>query len=246
MQIFTVENAARNFGWINVDSKDKIANSIDKDKYDEIFLKSCAKSTVKVCLWILFYQLTILASALILSVPATIIPLTNSIDYPGYWWEPIITGGFFVNSLYESAYTLVECKLYYGFEFLFSFKTLAWLWAIMMLAMSIPYVIAYLVWSVMLGYNHPIPLLGIICYLSWNVALFIAIWFLFPEQLRRRYGSEIRTYIWYRLWFFFSSQQKNALSMILGLLPSGFQWIMAFVLPQFFLFSIPYRMACRR
>ena len=56
-------------------------------------------------------------------------------------------------------------------------------------------------------------------------------WFLFPYPLRKKEGPEIRSYIKYRLWFFFSSQQKNALNMIIGLLPSGFQWIMAFLLP---------------
>ena len=141
MEIFTVENTGRNVGWINIDNKDKTANSFDKNKYDDIFLKVCDKSTIKAFLWILFYLLVTLISGLVLPMPATIIPLTNSIEYPGYWWEPIITGGFFVNSLYESAYTLVECKLYYEFEFLFSFKTLAWLWIIMMLAMSGPYII---------------------------------------------------------------------------------------------------------
>ena len=231
MEIATVDNVARNIGWTDSSSKVHSSDTMNRKKYDNILLQPCEKNSLKQILWIPVFVATIFMSGIVFSMPATTVPITNAIKYPSYWWEPMITGFFFVNSLFESAYTLGECKLIYGYDFLFSYKTLAWLLMINMLSISLPYVISCFIWSFLLGYNHPIPLLGLICYISWNISSFISMWFLFPYSLRKKQGPEIRSYIKYRLWFFFSSQQKNALNMILGLLPSGLQWIMAFLLP---------------
>ena len=231
MEIATVDNVARNLGWTISASKVQSSDAINKNRYENILLQPCEKSSIKIALWLPVLLFAIFMSGIMLSMPATLVPITNAIKYPSYWWEQMITGSFLVFTLIESAYTLVECKLIYGYEFLFSFKTLAWLWMINMLSISFPFLISYFIWSFLLGYNHPIPLLGLICYITWNISSFVSMWFLFPYSLRKNQGPEIWSYIKYRLWFFCQSQQKNALSMILGLLPSGLQWIMAFLLP---------------
>ena len=111
MEITSIENVEQHFVATNTSPKIPKSDSVDKSKNDKILLESCEKSSLKAGFWIVLYIFTILMSGILWSMPATIVPITNSIQYPGYWWEPIVTGSFFFNALYESAYTVTECKL---------------------------------------------------------------------------------------------------------------------------------------
>ena len=111
MEIATVDNVARNIGWTTSPPKVHSSDAINKNRYDNILLQPCEKSSIKIALWILVFLSTIFMSGIIFSMPATLVPITNAIKYPSYWWEPMITGTFLVFAFNESAYTLAECKL---------------------------------------------------------------------------------------------------------------------------------------
>ena len=218
--------------WRVIKQEIKTGGFGNRFKNIEELLEPCMKSTAEIVAWNLFFIVGIGIVAILWSAAATLIPQHDVIKYPSFWWEGIITGSFFVTSLYETTYTLLECNLIFGFDFLRSSKTFLILWIITYLAITIPYIITYVLWSVMLGYNHPMPLVGLVAYTCWNIAHFFGIWFMFPFEVRQDHGKRIWKYILYRLWFLFMVQQKTIFMMMMGKLPSGFQWILAIALPS--------------
>ena len=81
-------------------------------KYIDELLSPCSKSNFEIGVWSLFYLLIINSLCNLWSVPPT-----SVVELPGYWWEPLILGVYFVNALYETVHMILECKLVLGFAF---------------------------------------------------------------------------------------------------------------------------------
>ena len=224
-------NGNKNSGWTLIKTEVNTGGLNNRIKLIDELLNPCFKSNLEVGLWNLFYLLLINVICIIWSVPVTLVPHHNVIDFPAYWWEPILFGAMIFNSLYETLYTISECKLVFGFSFLNSFLPLFKLLSVTYLATILPSCLSYFLWTSFLGFGHPMPFLGVVLYFCWNVAHFIAIWFLFPYHLRKEHGKRIRSYIIYRLWYLFMVQQKVIFMMMMSFVPTGFQWVMAILLP---------------
>ena len=184
------------------------------------------------CIWNSLYLFIILVSSILLTIPSTLLPLHNAIKHPKYWWELIIPAAVGV-PIYDALNMVLECQLIFTFEIFKSFKVFLRLYCLNSLTIIITIVVCFIIWTVWMGNNHPIPFLGGILYVVSIITQCITLWFQFPYQLRIK--NEVRDRIWayllYRLWFRFYGVQTIGLKTMMVMLPLEIQWIMAIVLP---------------
>ena len=109
-------------------------------------------------LWNGFYIFVILALPIVSSFPILLLPQHNSINHPEYWYENTIISclsPLFTLTL-ETVY--VTIKYYLEVPSMVSIVVFIQLYFSAVLAWTSTLCLAYLVWSVMLGYNPPMPL----------------------------------------------------------------------------------------
>lgn len=88
------------------------------------------------------------------------------------------------------------------------------------------------IWNVGLGYNLPVPFIALLWF-PISGLLLLSIWFEFPYKLRKNKIYR-RRFIFYITGFELISCiifQYDALSIMIPMLPTDFQWSLAFVLP---------------
>ena len=178
------------------------------------------------------YIFIILSISILWSTPATVIPAHNAIQFPNYWWEAIVTGGPTI-ALYLAVITVLDWKLFYDTTYTKLLWTFVGLFANALVSIVSCWCVCFLIWTVWLGYNNPMPFVGMICYVITNLSQFIAIWYLFPKEQKtgEHYKKKIWAYIGYRLWQLFYVQQQLALKTVMMKLPLSLQWLVAFVVP---------------
>ena len=71
-----------------------------ESKHGKELFKPSLKPISQLLFWNIGFLLTILIPTVIWSIPVSIIPTTNMVLFPSYWWEYIINGNFVANSLY--------------------------------------------------------------------------------------------------------------------------------------------------
>ena len=182
--------------------------------------------------WNLFYIPVILFGCAVVSFPQTMIPRHNSIEDSSFWFEINIVFAFAIFTL-TTVYVL-ECYVFTDerslisvsvFSKLFVWNTIGWL---------VPYCLSYYIWSHYLGYNHPMPLVGMIWLFNgwvWSIA---GLWLHLPSKLLSDQGfrNKLKWYIVYNMWFLvITIQNEFVLAFAFEKFPAEFQWIIAFVLP---------------
>ena len=184
------------------------------------------------CIWNSLYVIIILVSSILVTMPATLFPLNNAMKHPEYWWEIIIPLALGL-SAYDSLNMVFECEMIFTFETSKSFKVCLRSYSINFLTTIMTFVLCFIVWTVWLGNNHPIPFLGGIIFVVLSITQCIALWFQFPSQLRgkRNVRNRIWTFLLYRLWFRFYAVQALGLKTMMVMLPLQIQWVMAIILP---------------
>ena len=203
-------------------------------KHGKELFKPCLKPISKLLFWDIGFLCTILAACITWSIPISLIPTTNMVLFPSFWWEYIVNGNFVANSLYCIGMMMLEIKINFDLTFLSLLRPFAWAFALNFLTSIFAYSASYLVWTEWLGFNHPIPYLGAICYLSWYTTQYATMWFLFPAKIRKdKIGKrKVFAFLLYKLWIFLLDWQKLILNIVLVNL-GPLQWIMGFVLPIF-------------
>ena len=108
----------------------------------------------------------------------TLIPVHNVVLHPQYWYElPIQVTFSFIPTF--AAYHVYRC--YYGFN-ISKVKTLGTFMHLLVtgtLSTLISFGISNLVWTYLLNFNIPLPLLGYFLYSNMTIALLATIWFRF-------------------------------------------------------------------
>ena len=91
----------------------------------------------------------------------------------------------------------------------------------------------HLVWTVYLGYYHPIPWLGYLSMIPFFAIYFITLWFLFPQELRtnRKTRKKIFAFFLYSECFFNACTERIILMTLFVHTPIQMQPIWAIVLP---------------
>ena len=122
--------------------------------------------------WNCLYALGIVATCVIQTSWNTLIPRHNSIVYPGYWYETIIAISFGVH-VQGTVSTIMRCYIFFNLKSLISIKLMLKLFLKLVASMTVPYCFCYILWSVYLGYNHPMPfnVIGCALFINWPVFL---------------------------------------------------------------------------
>lgn len=143
--------------------------------------------------------LGIIVFSLLFSIPWTIIPRTNSIIYQAYWMEllfPTLT-----NQLLVIGSTLLNLTTWFREETLMSINNY-WKLYCCSVTLTIGYILCYVIWSVFLQFNHPLPNFGNVLSLINLVANMVELWFLLPSDLLadKDFRQKLRTYMLFLSW----------------------------------------------
>ena len=208
--------------------------TLEPRKYEYYLIEPCHESCSQLLIWIIGYVFIIILLSVAWSIPISVIPMTNPIISPRYWWEVIVNGTFFMYSLSETGFTIIEIKIIFNLKLSTLLKPFAWSFALHFLSTTVCLCLCYLGWTVWLENNHPIPFVGLICYFCCNTVHYASIWFILPYKMRNngREKRKVFAFILYRLCVFIITLQRQALIAILGKLAQS-QWIMGLVFPLF-------------
>ena len=165
----------------------------------------------------------------------TIVPQTNAIQKPEYWYDfPIIASiGFGIVcagniGIVQTAYWMnLDIKKYWK-----SFFSMVFIASGSLLLSSI---FCYVLWVIILKYNHPMPMNVTICgFFSFSVFLTL-LWYQFPETYRADpiFKRQMRYFLLAIIIMLLSQIPTYPILVKLFQVSgdSGYQWTLAFVLP---------------
>ena len=183
--------------------------------------------------WSWLYAVAALVICLVFTIPITIIPQHNVIEFPEYWYEVLIPTTLCI-LLYWSVLAIMRFKVFFEeLASLATFKT----WISIFLAFAIPYNLAYatayVIWTHGLGFNHPLPFVGYISLFPMFPVVFTTVWYQFPRDFRLdpTTRKRLKNYLLYMSVFYFACMERNILNVIMVVLPTDWQPVMAIVLP---------------
>ena len=173
----------------------------------------------------------IVGGCALFSSPILLYPQHNSIQHPKYWYEPIISGSLSV-ILTTSLDSLVSLKYYFREESMVSFGVFIMLYVATVAAFGLTYCMVYLLWTVGLEYNHPMPFMLLGGYVQYSVH-YMTLNILFHKKVpsSNTATKRLRAFNISRVWTAFVDLQFRGLSFIFSMAPSEYQWLLAFGIP---------------
>ena len=182
--------------------------------------------------WSGLYNILILASCILFSSAILLLPQHDSIIYQEYWYESIIVGALSF-CLTNTLDTLVACKFYFNIPSMVSFGVFIRLYVATASVWVVTCLVSYSVWTLSLGYNHPMPLSAMILGCVPYIGQFITLYFQFPREfaIRNDVQKRIRAFNISRIWAIIVDLQFKGLTILFTLVPTKLQWILAFLLP---------------
>ena len=154
---------------LSVFAVDDISYQVETDEITRLTRPFDVKDVFKA----LLSCLAIIAFCVFFAILWTIIPRTNSIIYQSYWMEVYLP---VCSSFMLSAGTYLLDLIHWTKEKdLRSIKVYLKMFFVMVIPCFALYIVCYVIWSVWLEFNHPLPYLAIIC-------LMLA-WLIFPLTL---------------------------------------------------------------
>ena len=128
-------------------------------KYNQRLLEPSFKPLSQLFCLVNGYLLIVLVACVVWSFPVSVIPMTNTIVYPWYWWEMIVNGTAFLCALNVTGDTMMDIQIIFNFQFSRLLKPFIWSFALQFLATAGPWCLCYLVWTALLENSHPMPFL---------------------------------------------------------------------------------------
>ena len=181
---------------------------------------------------IILYVVVSVGTCILLSSPITIFPHHDSLQFPEYWYEHLISGNLSI-TVSISLLRMMECKFLFKIESMVSLNAFLYLYGIWILATIVPSLVYYAIWVAILSYNPPMPLNGIIWYLGVIVTI-IATWFQIPsdERVKENVRKKFRAYFFFEFFVsFYLCIQYDGFTLLFETIQPELQWILAFVLP---------------
>ena len=130
-----------------------------------------------------FSTIGIIAVAVVFVVPWTTIPQTNSIIYQSSWIEAFLP--FTTVWIALVGAELIVLKTWTKEKQLVSTIFFLKMYSMYLVIFLILYVFAFLMWTVYLGYNHPLPNLGLMGLPTWIMSV-IGLWFILHSDLLQK------------------------------------------------------------
>ena len=130
---------------------------------------------------IIAFSIGIIALCLVFVVPWTSIPRTNSIFYQSYWMESCLPNSS--NIIVLAGADLLNLTIWMKEKSLRSFKVYAKIFFSNWIPFIVIYVSTYLIWTVHLGFNHPLPNLVSVISLPLWIIVMTSYWIVLPKDL---------------------------------------------------------------
>ena len=177
---------------------------------------------------IIAFAIATIALSILPLIPWTTIPRTNSIIYQSSWMEvlaPTTTYCFLAAAAHLLCLTIWTQE-----RSMISINVFLRMFFLYMTTLVIFYVLSYLIWSVHLGYNHPLPFLRMVS-MPISIVLIMSLWFLLPSNLMKKedFRRKIRMYTVYFFWNMTMISQNEVLSNLFTNIPSDFQFVVALI-----------------
>ena len=192
----------------------------------------------EVSYWNGSYLIVILILSTLFSVPVLLIPQNDDIKY----WQKRndissvmgrLIDYFFGGSLYRTFHLMFESKMIFKLKDVMTFQVFIRFYAAKLLGfVVIPNLIEYLVWNVGLGNDNVMPFNAYLVLLGFPIP-YIALWLQYPKELyyNKKGRRKFKAYIFYKIWRNLTLIPFLVSAIIVRILPSDFQWVMAVLLP---------------
>ena len=181
--------------------------------------------------WIVIYVLSILGGSSIILSTFLLIPRHNSVIYQEYWYESNFIAA--VALMLSIATNCIESNICLKLTVSTAIKFFVKLYLWTLIGWLTSYCLLYMFWVHHLGFNHPIPLLGLNMLLIWIWSI-IGIWVVFPFHAGEEKEMR-RTLIYYTHFliggFLLDIIGNDGLAFIYVSLPPNFEWLIAFIIP---------------
>ena len=187
----------------------------------------------KASYWNLLHVISMLGPSTFALSPQLLIPRHNSIYYPNFRHE------FHIISSAVGVVVLLRTMR----DFVVFTKEKSSIKISVMLKLFLgPYLVAVVLfysahyfWTVIMGYQHPMPFLGIFIFLANWIIYLCTIWsgVMFPSELRENteFNGKIKAYLMYDVWWFVINVEKDALSVGFKTISGNYQFIFALLIP---------------
>ena len=149
------------------------------------------------------YAFIILGANVAYCSPMTLIPWSDIYVHPSSWWENLIITGIILKFLRVTLGTLREVYLVFKMESILTLKFYFTFWLLGCIAYIIANCGFYYYWTILNGYNPPMPLAQ--SFISFYISMLVnwaLIWFHFPKVLRKeaKFRKRLKNYIFYLIW----------------------------------------------
>ena len=195
----TSTNTDQNIPVISLDSE-RCQNEGRFRRRTEMFKSIILNRPLKTS-WIkgLLNTLAIIIIGFLSTVPLSIFPAHDLIEYPNYWYEHIFHGILsttlgWILQCFRASYFLNITKIRKG-------RNVIFMCLIGDVAMISFLILSYHIWTTICGYIYPVPFLGIIATYSFRVLYCIAQWVSLPKAWRydKKFRHRVKFFMFYIL-----------------------------------------------
>ena len=187
------------------------------------------------------YAFVLLGVCVSVTSTVTMIPEHNVFEYPEFWWERLVLRDVFF-SLSVALFTTQENFLIFNGEG-FNSKLYPFTYFIAIyLGYAIPYLCIYILWTMYMVYNFPMPYVTVPGALFHRIPLFVAVWFGFRREFRcePNFIKRFMSFVVYKILTVSITYQEAVTDKILVQLTifeneNGIQvqWLLAIIIPTF-------------
>ena len=162
----------------------------------------------------------------------SLIPLHNLFENPQYWYEFPLQVIFALFSNW-AAMVILRCKYYMNTNYIYTYKTFFIMWIIAGSILFLVYATSYLIWTMGLKYQYPVPLNGYMTAALGMISFYLILWHRFPLKWRKNKKFKKRL-----ISFLIAMTLNQAVvfefvgvTKLLVLFYGDYQWIIAIFLP---------------
>ena len=175
-----------------------------------------------------FIKITIFC--ILFAIPWTTIPRTNSIIHQAHWIEVLlpVSSSFILSA----GSFLLDLRFWTQEKALISIRVYLKMYLVILTPCTVLYITCYIIWSLWLEYNHPLPYLSIVCLLPTWITWPFALWFILPSGLLTNlvFRRKLRMYMAYFVWFVIMVFQNEVLSFLFVNSYAELQFLVVFLL----------------
>ena len=170
----------------------------------------------------------IVGISVLFAIPWTTIPRTDSIIYQSHWMEVLLPS--VSNVILNNGIRILRLSIWTKEEALMSVWIYLRLFLSDQIIWTLLYISSYVIWSIYLQFNHPLPQLGLILLPTWAI-MAISLWIVLPSNLleNKNFRQKLKLYMLFPTWVTMSVILREILSYLFDSFPPSFQFLVPFL-----------------